>query len=234
MTNTSLKKYAIIVAGGSGTRMNAPIPKQFMKLDGRPVLMHTINKFEESNPDIKLILVIPFDQVLYWQQLCEEYQFQSKFKLAENGETRFHSVKNGLALIDGDGIVAVHDAARPLVNSKTITTAFKAAEMYGNAVPAIPLSDSIRQIDSTLSIAVDRTKYCIIQTPQCFNVSILKKAYEQDYKYTFTDDATVVEAMGERIHLIDGNPDNIKITTPRDIIIAETILKNSLKLRVTK
>ena len=228
MTDQPLKKYAIIVAGGSGTRMNAPIPKQFMKLDGKPVLIHTISKFEEANLNIELILVLSFDQILYWEQLCAEYQFQPKLKIAESGETRFHSVKKGLALIEEEGIVAVHDAARPLVSTKTIATAYKAAEMYGNAVPAVPLNDSIRQIDSTLSIAVDRTKYCIIQTPQCFATSIIKKAYEQDYKYTFTDDATVVEAIGEKIHLIDGNPDNIKITTPKDFIIAEALLKDKI------
>jgi 2-C-methyl-D-erythritol 4-phosphate cytidylyltransferase len=221
-----LKKYAIIVAGGSGTRMDSLVPKQFMKLDGKPVLMHTITRFSEANLNIDIILVISPAQLENWRQLCVENQFTIPFQIAESGESRFQSVKNGLALIKEDGIVAIHDGARPLVDPKIISTAYKAAEMYGNAVPAIPLNDSIRQIDSTLSIAVDRSKYCIIQTPQCFKTEIIKKAYEQDYKFTFTDDATVVEAMGEKVRLIDGHSDNIKLTNPRDFIIAEALLKN--------
>ena len=224
MTNNAPRKYAIIVAGGSGTRMNSPVPKQFLKLDGRPVLMHTISRFVETGLPIEIILVLPRDQFDFWQHLCHEYQFGVPMLIAEGGETRFHSVKNGLRLIDSDGIVAIHDAARPLVNSKTILTAFKAAEMYGNAVPAVPVSDSIRQIDSTLSIAVDRSRFCKIQTPQCFDVRILQRAYQQEYRYTFTDDATVVESTGERIHLIDGNIGNIKITTPEDLVVAEALL----------
>jgi len=222
----SIKKYVIIVAGGSGTRMNSVIPKQFLKLDGKPVLMHTITRFAEVNQNIEIIVVLSPDRLATWQQLCNEYQFTIPHQITENGETRFQSVKNGLALIKESGIVAIHDAARPLVDSKIITTAYKAAEMYGTAVPAIPLTDSIRQIDSTLSIAVDRRKYCIIQTPQCFQTELIKKAYEQEYKFTFTDDATVVEATGEKIRLIDGHSDNMKITNPRDLIIAEALLKN--------
>ena len=225
-TELPFKRYAIIVAGGVGSRMNSSIPKQFLKLDGKPILMHTISKFSENFPDIEIIVALPSEQISYWKQLCEEYQYTVKMTVIEGGESRFHSVKNCLATIKEDGVIAVHDAARPLVSSKTIATAFKAAEMYGNAVPAIPLNDSIRQIDSTLSIAVDRSKYCIIQTPQCFKTEIIKKAYQKDYKYTFTDDATVVESSGEKIHLIDGYSDNIKITTPRDLIIAEALLKN--------
>ncbi|MFI5149894.1 MAG: 2-C-methyl-D-erythritol 4-phosphate cytidylyltransferase [Bacteroidia bacterium] len=222
-----MKRFAIIVGGGSGTRMNTPVPKQFMLLDGKPVLMQTLHKFAEADPAIELIVVLRTDQLDFWIELCKQHTFTVPHQLTDGGETRFQSVRNGLQLIREDGIIGVHDAARPLVSTKTILTAFKAAEMYGNAVPAIPLQDSIRQIVSGLSIAVDRTKYCAIQTPQCFSASILKKAYEQEYKYTFTDDASVVEADGEKIHLIDGNSDNIKITTPRDLIIADAILKNT-------
>jgi 2-C-methyl-D-erythritol 4-phosphate cytidylyltransferase len=221
-----LKRYAIIVGGGSGTRMNTPVPKQFMLLDGKPVLMHTLQKFSEADPSIDILVVLRPDQLAFWTELCTQYSFTIAHQITEGGETRFQSVKNGLGLVTEDGIVGIHDAARPLVSTKTIITAFKAAEMYGNAVPAIPLQDSIRQVVSGMSIAVDRTKYCAIQTPQCFNAGMLKKAYEQEYKYTFTDDASVVEASGEKIHLIDGNSDNIKITTPRDLIIADAILKN--------
>jgi len=227
MTEIPIKKYAIIVAGGSGIRMNNSVPKQFLKLNGKPVLLHTLEKFIHNTLHIEIILVLPPAQRSLWEQLCSENNFYPDIKIAESGETRFQSVKNGLDLVNESSIVAIHDAARPLVSLKTILTAYKAAEMYGNAVPAIPLSDSIRQIDSTLSIAVDRSRYCIIQTPQCFNSSILKKAYNQDYKYTFTDDATVVESIGEKIHLIDGNSDNLKITHPQDIIIAEALLKSA-------
>jgi len=226
MTDSPTKKYAIIVAGGTGTRANTPVPKQFMKLDGKPVVMHTITKFAEAGTPVEIILVLNKDLIPQWQELCKEHNFNTEVKIVEGGENRFESVKKGLALIEEEGIVAIHDAARPLVSAKTIVTAFKAAEMYGNAVPAIPLSDSIRQIDSTKSIALDRTRYCIIQTPQCFVASILKKAYSTaEYKIHFTDDASVVESSGERIHLVDGNPDNIKITTPRDFIIAEALIK---------
>jgi 2-C-methyl-D-erythritol 4-phosphate cytidylyltransferase len=226
MTESPVKKYAIIVAGGNGTRANTPVPKQFMKLDGKPVVMHTITKFAEAGIHVEIILVLNKDLIPQWQELCKEHNFNTEVKIVEGGENRFESVKMGLAVIEDEGIVAVHDAARPLVSAKTIVTAFKAAEMYGNAVPAIPLSDSIRQIDSTKSIALDRTRYCIIQTPQCFVASILKKAYSTaEYKIHFTDDASVVESAGERIHLVDGNPDNIKITSPRDFIIAEALIK---------
>lgn len=226
MTEVPVKRYAIIVAGGSGTRANTPVPKQFMLLDGKPVLMHTISRFADAGLGIEIILVLNQGQLEQWKKLCEEHSFHTPLTVVEGGETRFHSVKNGLALVKEEGIVGIHDAVRPLVSAKIIDAAFKAAEMYGNTVPAIPLNDSIRQIDSTLSIAVDRKKYCIIQTPQCFRTDIIKKAYEQEYKYTFTDDATVAEAAGEQIHLIDGHPDNMKITNPRDFIIAEALIKN--------
>ncbi len=226
MTDAPIKKYAIIVAGGNGTRANTPVPKQFMKLDGKPVIMHTITKFAEAGINIEIILVLNKEQISFWQLLCKEHNFNTDVKIAEGGENRFESVKNGLLLVTEESIVAIHDAARPLVSSKTIITTFKAAGMYGNAVPAIPLTDSIRQIDSSKSIALDRTRYCIIQTPQCFQSAILKKAYATaEYKIHFTDDASVVEGIGERIHLVDGNPDNIKITTPRDFILAEALIK---------
>jgi len=226
----AIKKYAIIVAGGNGTRMKTPVPKQFLKLDGKPVLLHTINKFLDTDPNIEIILVLPQDQMQYWEQLCTEFMFHKPVKIAYNGESRFHSVKNGLAFVTEEGIVAVHDAVRPLVSSKTILATFKAAEMYGNAVPAIPINDSIRQIESTRTIAVDRSRYCATQTPQCFRTELLKKAYQQEYHYSYTDDAMVVEALGEQIRLVDGNPENIKITSPKDLLIAEVLLKGESQL----
>ncbi len=219
------KRYVIIVAGGNGSRMNSPVPKQFLRLEGRPILMHTISKFADTDAGIEVIIVIPPDQVSLWESLCAEHNFYKTPKIAFSGESRFHSVKNGLALVTEPGIVGVHDAVRPLVSSKTIIAAYKAAGMYGNAIPAVPINDSIRQIETTRNIALDRSRYCAIQTPQCFRSDILKKAYEQEYRYTFTDDATVVEALGEQIRLVDGNTENLKITSPKDIFVAEALLK---------
>jgi 2-C-methyl-D-erythritol 4-phosphate cytidylyltransferase len=148
-------------------------------------------------------------------------------RITAGGETRFESVKNGLALIsEENALVGIHDAVRPLVSQKTISGAFKSAERYGTGIPAVPLNDSIRQIESARSVAVDRSKYCLIQTPQCFQLSILRKAYQQEYKYTFTDDASVVEASGVEVHLVDGNVDNFKLTTRVDLIVAEAMLKD--------
>jgi len=219
------KKYALIMAGGKGMRMNSPVPKQFLKLEGKPILLHSIDKFLNTDPNIEIILILPQEYLKMWEQVCAEYMFHKPVRIAYSGETRFHSVKNGLELVTEESIVAIHDAVRPLVSSKTIQVTYKAAEMYGNAIPAIPINDSIRQIESTRSIAVDRSRYCATQTPQCFRSEIIKKAYQQEYKYTFTDDAAVVEALGEQIKLVDGNPENIKITSPKDLLIAEVLLK---------
>jgi len=220
-----LKKYVIIVAGGSGTRMQSVVPKQFIKLDGKPVLIHSISRFSECGLDPEIIIALPADQFTVWEEIAKENKLSTPVKIIEGGETRYHSVKNALQLVTENGLVAVHDAVRPLVSTKTILAAFRDAEMYGNAVPAIPLNDSIRKIEDGKSMAVDRSRYCIIQTPQCFKTSILKKAYQKEYKLTFTDDASVVEASGVQIHLIDGTPENIKITNPQDLIVAEAILK---------
>lgn len=222
----ALKKYVIIVAGGAGARMNLPIPKQFTLLLGKPIILHAIAPFIEAYPDIEIIIGLPKIYIQAWSDLAKEHGFDKQVTVIEGGESRFQTVKNCLAAIKEDGIVGIHDAARPLVSVKTIIAGFKAAEMYGSAVPAIPMYDSIRQIDSALNLAVDRSKYCLIQTPQCFRTEIIQRGYKKDYKFTFTDDATVVESLGERIHLVDGHSDNIKITTPRDIIIAEALMKN--------
>lgn len=222
-----MKRYAIIVAAGRGSRMQAPIPKQFLKLNGKPVVIHSISAFAEFDPSVTIILVLPADQFGQWEKISAEFPPPVPVTITAGGETRFESVKNGLSLIpDEDAIVAVHDAVRPLVSKRTISSSFKAAERYGNAVPAIPLSDSIRQIESSQSIALDRSRYCLIQTPQSFSVPLLKKAYSQEYKYTFTDDASVVESLGEQIHLVDGNEDNFKLTTPIDLVIAEAVLRH--------
>lgn len=220
------KRYVIIVAGGTGTRMNLPVPKQFVLINGKPVMVHAIAAFYEAYPDIEVIMGLPKQHLDTWNEIAKEHLPDKHITIIEAGESRFQTVKNCLATIKEEGIVAVHDAARPLVTGKIIIAGFKAAEMYGTAVPAIPLYDSIRQIDSTRSIAVDRAKYCLIQTPQCFKTDVIQKAYKKEYKFTFTDDATVVENSGEKIHLVDGHPDNIKITTPRDLVVAEALMKN--------
>jgi 2-C-methyl-D-erythritol 4-phosphate cytidylyltransferase len=206
--------------------MQSPTPKQFLKLDGKPLLLHSIAAFVEFDPSVKIILVLPADQFKQWENIVFEFQLATPVQITAGGETRFESVKNGLALIpEEDAYVAIHDAVRPLVSKKTIAAAFKSAEHYGNGVPAIQLSDSIRQLVDGKSVAVDRSRFCLIQTPQIFSVPLLKRAYQQEYKYTFTDDASVVESLGEQIRLVDGNEDNFKLTTPADLVLAEAILK---------
>ena len=206
--------------------MQSPIPKQFIRLDGRPVLLHSIQAFATYNPKIKIILVLPADQFEAWGKIRQDFQVTVPVEVIAGGETRFQSVRNGLSLIDEDeALVGIHDAVRPLVSQKTISAAFKSAERYGSGIPAIPLSDSIRQIESKRSVAVDRSRYCIVQTPQCFLLSIISNAYMQEYRYTFTDDASVVEANGTEVHLVDGNVDNFKLTTQTDLLVAVALLK---------
>ena len=219
-----MKKYVIIVAGGSGTRMNNAVPKQFILLQGKPILMHTIEKFSSSIPDIHIIVVLNSQLNDEWRLLCKQHHFNIPHTLIGGGETRFHSVKNGLYTVPENSVVGVHDAARPLVNTDTIINAFKTAEEKGNATPVISLNESIRQVDGETNKAVDRNKYMIIQTPQCFHSSILKKAFEQEYKTSFTDDASVAETIGVKINLIEGNRENIKITASQDLIIAEVLI----------
>jgi len=219
-----LKKHIIIVAGGSGTRMNSAIPKQFLELHGKPVLMHSIEIFVKAIPEINIILVLPLSYRKEWETLCKKHNFTIPFQLADGGETRFHSVKNGLTLVPENALVGIHDAARPLVNIKTIINAFETAEQKGNASPAIQINESLREVKGNKNKAVDRSTIFVIQTPQCFQSNLIKKAFLQEYSQSFTDDASVLEAMGEKINLIEGNRENIKITTPLDLIIAEAIM----------
>jgi 2-C-methyl-D-erythritol 4-phosphate cytidylyltransferase len=222
-----LEKYIIIVAGGTGTRINSTVPKQFIELHGKPILMHTIEKFAKAIPEINIVLVLSSAFSELWNTLCTKHNFTISYTLTDGGETRFHSVKNGLALVPDSCIIGIHDAARPLVNAQTIINAFKTAEEKGNASPAIPLNESIREVKNNDNKAVDRNNYFIIQTPQCFQSNLIKKAFQQKYRPAFTDDASVLETMGEKIVLIEGNRENIKITTPQDLIIAEALMKNS-------
>lgn len=220
-----MKKYTVFVAGGSGSRMKSAIPKQFMLLAGKPVVMHTMQLFYDYDSAVNLILVLPEAQIMEWEKLCKTYNFSLPHQVTAGGETRFHSVQKGLSLVDGEGLVAVHDGVRPLVSKATISTVFSAADVKGNAVPCIPVNDSIRKVNGDKNEAVLRSDYRLIQTPQCFKISLLKKAFEQNYSDSFTDCASVLEAAGGKINLVEGNPENIKITTPYDFIVAESFLK---------
>lgn len=218
--------YAIIVAGGSGIRMQSDVPKQFMELVEKPVLMHTIERFVAAISEIKIILVLSVAHQQQWQDLCNKYNFKIPYLLANGGETRFHSVKNGLALVPENSIVGIHDAARPLVGTEIIRTAYETAEKTGNACPAVPVAESIREVNETRNKAVDRNRYYSVQTPQCFQSTLIKKAFLQDYQSAFTDDASVLEASGTTINIVAGNRENIKITTPVDLILAEALIKS--------
>jgi 2-C-methyl-D-erythritol 4-phosphate cytidylyltransferase len=219
--------YVIIVAGGSGSRMLSAVPKQFLLLNDLPVLMHTINAFYHCQTKPQIIVVLPIDSHDYWNKLCRVHRFETPHQLISGGETRFHSVKNGLALIEDDNaIVAVHDAVRPLISYEIIDESFECATQYGNAIVAIKSRDSVRQIKNNRSVSLIRDEIYLIQTPQTFQSSQLKEAYLQPYQTSFTDDASVVEQTGVNINLIGGSYQNIKITFPEDIAIAEFLLKN--------
>lgn len=221
-----MQQFVIIVAGGSGTRMGLETPKQFLKLVGKPILMRTIQKFYDFNSAIKIIVVLPQTQIEYWKQLVNEYAFFVEHKIIVGGETRFHSVKNGLnSISENEGIVAIHDGVRPLVSMQTIKNCFLTTIQFGNATPAINLQDSLRLISGENSKSVPRSEYKLVQTPQCFTIEIIKKAFKQEYKSTFTDDASVFEADGGKINLVEGNAENIKITTPFDMLLAESYIK---------
>ena len=217
--------FVIIVAGGKGLRMGADLPKQFLPIGGKPVLMHTLEAFHKADAAMRLILVLPQSQQAYWKSLCEEYAFSIPHQVADGGETRFHSVKNGLALVDEAGLVGVHDGVRPFASIEVIRRCYAEAARYKAVVPGIEVVETIRMVQGGDSQTVDRNLYQLGQTPQVFDVALLKQAYHQSYIPGFTDDASVVEAYGQKIHLTEGNRENIKITTPFDLKIAETILQ---------
>lgn len=226
MTN-DLKNYAIVVAGGSGTRMGAAVPKQFLSLNGLPLLMHTLLAFYNSTSKPQLILALHANFHDYWKQLCNTHNFNIPHTLVKGGETRFHSVKTAFeAIANTNSIVAVHDAVRPLTLSTLIDAAYQQASEKGNAVVAVKSRDSVRQINGSNSLALKREEIYLVQTPQTFQYGQLKSAYLQSYNDAFTDDASVVESAGFDIYLIEGDHQNIKITFPEDIGIAELILKN--------
>lgn len=220
-----MKQFIIIVAGGSGLRMASEIPKQFLVLKDKPVLMHTINAFYSYNNDIDITLVLPELQINYWKSLVDEYSFNIKHNIVTGGETRFHSVKNGLKSInESEGIVGIHDGVRPLVSKETIQNTFLIAQQKGNAVPFIDIFESLRYVDESINKPVNRNNYKSIQTPQVFNLSSLKQAYNLEYNVLFTDDASVFEKAGHTINLVKGNCENIKITEPYDLKIANSFI----------
>lgn len=214
----------IIVAGGKGERMQTNIPKQFIELKSRPVLMHTMDVFVQYNNQINVIVVLPETQIENWNRLCKKHAFQTKHHIVNGGTVRFESVKNGLKMASDSGLIAVHDGVRPLVNQTTIAACFREARISGAAIPVVMPVESIRQVEGDKSVAVDRNIFRLVQTPQVFDANILKKAYEQEFNPLFTDDASVVEAFGVKISLVEGNRENIKITTPFDIKLAEKML----------
>ena len=218
--------YIIIVAGGKGLRMGSDIPKQFLPIGGKPVLMRTLERFREYSKDIQIILVLPEAQQAYWHQLCQEYHFDVEYTLANGGQTRFHSVQNGLTKVPDDaiGVVGVHDGVRPFPSIEVIRNCYTTAREKKAVIPVIPVVETVRHLEGEQSKTVPRDAYRLVQTPQTFDIQLLKAANRQPYNDGFTDDASVVEAFGYNITLVEGNRENIKITTPYDLKIAEVLI----------
>ncbi len=219
-----MKRYAIIVAGGSGQRMESLVPKQFMELNQKPVLMHTIEKFYSAASSIHIVVVLPKTHHGVWATLCQKHQFSIPHQISEGGASRFQSVRNGLKLCLEDSIIAVHDGVRPLIHPEHILNLYNEAKSKSAVIPVCPILESIRKVEGEASKALDRSQYYSVQTPQCFSSEILLKAYQQKEQETFTDDASVVEAIGKKIHLFNGDRMNIKLTTPEDFVFAEALL----------
>ena len=218
--------YVVIVAAGSGKRMGAEIPKQFLELAGRPVLMHTIERFKSFNDAIEIITVLPENQIRFWIELQKKHSFSILHTLVKGGSNRFYSVRNGLKFVNSQALVAIHDGVRPFVSVETIKRCFETAEKLGNAIPSISPTESLRMITEHGSLPVNRLQVKQIQTPQVFSAGLIKNAYLQEYSNDFTDDATVLEKTGEKINLIEGNRENIKITNPEDLLISAALLQS--------
>ena len=217
--------YIIIVAGGKGLRMGTDIPKQFLPIGGKPVLMRTLERFREYSAELQIILVLPEAQQAYWHQLCKEYHFDVEYTLANGGQTRFHSVQNGLAKVpdDAQGVVGVHDGVRPFPSIEVIRNCYETARTKKAVIPVIPVVETVRHLEGEKSKTVPRNDYRLVQTPQTFDIQLLKAANRQPNNDGFTDDASVVESFGYEITLVEGNRENIKITTPYDLKIAEVL-----------
>ena len=218
--------YVIIVAGGKGLRMGSDIPKQFLPIGGKPVLMRTLERFWAYDDALQIILVLPEAQQAYWRELCGQYHFDVEYRLANGGQTRFHSVQNGLALVpdEAEGVVGVHDGVRPFPSIEVIRNCYETARTKKAVIPVIPVVETVRHLEGDKSVTVPRGDYRLVQTPQTFDIQLLKAANRQPYNDGFTDDASVVESYGFEITLVEGNRENIKITTPYDLKIAEVLL----------
>ncbi|HQV38357.1 MAG TPA: 2-C-methyl-D-erythritol 4-phosphate cytidylyltransferase [Flavobacteriales bacterium] len=220
-----MERSTIIVAGGSGKRMASPVPKQFMLVKGKPVLCHVISAFHLYDPAMQIIVVLPKEQIDSWRVLCIGHGFTIDHTVVAGGEERFHSVREGLKEVAHDGLVAVHDGVRPLVSLGLIERCFAAAELHDAAIPVVPVSSSMRELTDEGSRALDRSRLRIVQTPQCFQVELLRKAFKLPYDPAFTDEATLVERMGNLVRLVEGDERNIKVTTPDDLVIAAALLE---------
>lgn len=219
-----MQRSTIIVAGGSGKRLGGPVPKQFQTAKGRPLLMWTIEAFHRFDPAMQLIVVLPQEHFDIWKALCMGHRFFIPHEVVGGGEQRWHSVKAGLARVEGDGLVAVHDGVRPVVSAELIARCFDAADKQAAAIPVVPVVPSIRETTAEGSRALDRSKLLAVQTPQCFHADLLRKAFEQPYDPVFTDEATLVERLGVKVALVEGEDSNIKVTTPMDMRLVELTL----------
>lgn len=220
-----MKKSAVIVAGGTGVRMNAGIPKQFLPLGGRPILFYSLEQFYRYDSGITMVIALPEAHIARWEALCSEAGFTVPHVVVKGGPTRFDSVKNALALVPGDGLVAIHDGVRPLVSQELIRRCFEKAELEGNCIPLLPVSESLRLVEGLSSRPFDRGAARIVQTPQVFLAAELREAYRQPNREAFTDDATVFEFAGGTVHFTEGEPENLKVTRPADLVMAEALLR---------
>jgi 2-C-methyl-D-erythritol 4-phosphate cytidylyltransferase len=217
-----MQKVALIVAGGKGERMNADIPKQFLLLNGTPILMHTLKQFSHFE---EIVLVLPHSQFDYWRELCSNYNFTQKHTLVAGGTTRFYSVKNGLEKIEENSVIAIHDGVRPLISKKLIDSLITKTKNGVGVIPIVPVKDSIRKVEGENSVHLDRSNLYKVQTPQCFLSTDIKEAYTQEFSDTFTDDASVFEANGGKINTLLGEEKNLKITTREDLTIANEFIQ---------
>jgi 2-C-methyl-D-erythritol 4-phosphate cytidylyltransferase len=224
----TVKQAVIFVAGGTGTRMGSPLPKQFLTLNNTPILIHTLRNFFSFNRNFEMIVVMHHDYISFWKDLCLQFEDVPEHTVVAGGEERFHSVKNGIEAVSSDvKHIAIHDAVRPLVSHETLTRCFNTLNEHSAVVPAIPINDSIREVHGAENKSVDRSLFKRIQTPQCFHATVLKEAYNQPFSPLFTDDASVVEANGHSVFLVEGNLENIKITSPIDLIVGEALTANT-------
>ena len=218
-------EYALVVAGGSGNRMESSKPKQFLQIGALPIVMHSLNAFSNYSKKVKLVLVLPNDEMGWWDELCQVHRFKSKVQIIAGGPTRFNSVKNGLMSIGNKGLVAIHDGVRPFVSREIIKAAYQSATQYGSGVAAIELTDSIRQVDDLNSRSVPRDRYRLVQTPQTFQTALIKQAYEKAENNLFPDDASVFESAGNSVKLVEGGFENFKITNQMDLIRARSFME---------